>query len=73
MRQRLKLFTGEEPDVLPLPTPQISVRLRDITRALTDAARGNRTWLQDFEDDEVRVSADLYEVISAYIQLRPGA
>lgn len=73
MRHRLRLFTGEEADVLPLPTPQISVRLRDITHALTDAARGNRTWLQDFENDEVRVSADLYEVLAAYLELRPGA
>jgi len=73
MRHRLRLFTGDEPDVLQMPTPQISVRLRDITQALTDAARGNRTWLQDFEDDEIRVSADLYEVLSAYLELRPGA
>jgi hypothetical protein len=73
MRQRLRLFTGEEPDVLTMPAPQITVRLRDITQALTDAARRNRSWLQDFEDDEVRVSADLYEVLAAYLQLRPGA
>lgn len=73
MRQRLRLYTGEPEDVIPLPPPQITVRLRDITRALTDAALGNRSWLQDFEDDEVKVSADLYEVISAYMQMKPRA
>ncbi len=51
----------------------MSVRLGDITRALTDAARRDRTWLHDFEDDEIRVSADLYEIITACIEMRPGA
>lgn len=73
MRQRLRLFTGDEPDVLPMPAPQMSVRLRDITQALTDAARWNRAWLHDFENDEVRISADLYEILAAYLELRPGA
>lgn len=73
MRHRLRLFTGDEPDILPMPEPQITMRLGDITRALRDAGRWDRTFLQDFEDDEVRVSADLYEVLSAYMRLRPGA
>lgn len=73
MRHRLRLFTGDEPEVLPLQHPQVTVRLGDITRVLTEAARWNRTWLHDFEDDEVRVSSDLYEVLSAYLQVRPGA
>jgi len=41
--------------------------------ALVHALRCNRTWLEDFEDDELQVSADLYEVISAYTHLRPSA
>lgn len=73
MRQRLRLFTGDDADVLPMPQPQVSVRLGDITRALSDANRRNRAWLDDFEDDEVRVSPDLYEVITAYLRVRPGA
>ncbi|MBI1345397.1 hypothetical protein GC163_03830 [bacterium] len=73
MRHRLRLFTGDDPDVLPLRPQQMTVRLGDVTRALTDAARRNRTWLQDFEDDEIRVSPDLYEIITAYVEMRPGA
>lgn len=73
MRHRLRLFTGDDVDVLPIRSQTMSVRLGDVTRALTDAALSNRTWLQDFEDDEIRVSADLYELITAYIELRPGA
>ncbi len=73
MHHRLRLFTGDDVDVLPLRQQTMSVRLGDITRALTDAARRDRTWLHDFEDDEIRVSADLYEIITAYVEMRPGA
>ncbi len=72
MRQRLRLFTGDDaPDTA--TAEQVTVRLGDISRALRDATRWNRTWLDDFADDEVQVSADLYEIISAYMRLRPGA
>lgn len=73
MRHRLRLFTGDEADVLPMPAPHVTVKLGDISRALVEANRRSRTWLEDFADDEIKVSADLYEVISAYMRLRPGA
>lgn len=73
MRHRLRLFTGDDVDVLPMRPQTMSVRLGDITRALTDASRDQRTWLSDFEDDEIRVSADLFEIINAYMEMRPGA
>lgn len=72
MRPRLRLFTGEADD-RPEHEPNMTVRLGDITRVLSDAASWDRTWLSDFEDDEVRVSTDLYEVISSYSHLRPSA
>ena len=72
MRPQLRLFTGEE-ETLAFPAPQIRMRLGDITQALNDACRWNRTWLNDFEDDEIGISPDLYEVLSAYLELRPGA
>jgi hypothetical protein len=70
MRHRLRLFTGDD---VAVAEPQVSVRLGDMTAVLADAARWNRTWLSDFADDEIQVSADLYEVLSAYLHLRPGA
>lgn len=74
MRPRLRLFTGEdEGNIATAPEPQVSVRLGDITQVLADAYRRERTWLMDFEDDEVRVSPDLYDVLSAYWRLRPSA
>jgi hypothetical protein len=70
MRDRLRLFTGGESVAT---AEQVTIKLGDISRALRDASRWNRTWLDDFADDEVQVSSDLYEILSAYIQMRPGA
>ncbi len=71
MRPRLKLFVGDESTAV--AAPQMTVRLGDITEALADAVRYNRTWLRDFADDEVSIPADLYEVLSTYWAVRPGA
>lgn len=71
MRPRLKLYHGDES--ADIPEPQVTVRLGDITQILTDAIRSDRTWLSDFEDDEVQVTADLYEILSSYWHLRPSA
>jgi len=72
MRPRLRLFTGDD-DGPALAEPPVCVRLNDITRVLEDAVRCGRTWVHDFADDEVQISADLYEVLSAYWHLRPSA
>ena len=72
MRHRLRLFTGEESSAQDV-AENVTVRLGDISRALLDATRWNRTWLDDFENDEIQVSSDLYEILSAYMRLRPGA
>jgi len=72
MRHRLRLFTGDEV-VAPMVEQPVNVRLADISRALLDAARRNRAWLEDFADEEIQVSPDLYEILSAYVRMRPGA
>jgi len=74
MRHRLRLFTGEDSPA-PVEDSRFSVRVRlgEISNALLDAVRGDRAWLEDFADDEVAVSADLFEVLSAYRRYRPGA
>ena len=72
MRPRLRLYNGEVQQALPAPPP-ITIRLGEMTRILRDAVASDRTWLEDFEDEEVQVSPDLYEVLSAYWQLRPSA
>ena len=72
MRHRLRIFTGQEEATPEIPE-NVTVRLGDISRALIDATRWNRTWVNDFADDEIQVSTDLYEILSAYMRLRPGA
>jgi hypothetical protein len=72
MRHRLRIFTGED-ESPEQTTENVTVKLGDISRALLDATRWNRTWVADFADDEIQVSSDLYEILSAYIRMRPGA
>ena len=72
MRHRLRIFTGEDVTEQ-TETENVTVKLGDISRALLDATRWNRTWISDFADDEIQVSSDLFEILSAYMRLRPGA
>ena len=52
----------------------ITVTLGEVLPLLVDAARSQRTWLSDFEDDDVTIPADLYEVLQAYQYFqRPSA
>jgi hypothetical protein len=48
----------------------VQLRLSEILPLLADAVRSERTWLRDFEDDEISISMDLYEVILAYQHCR---
>ena len=72
MRPRLRLFTGDE-SVATLPEPVVNISFAELTRILSDASSVDRTWLQDFADDEICVSGDLYDVLCACRHLRPSA
>ena len=56
-----------------LPAPTVGVRFGDLLPLITLAQRRNYLWLQDFLEDEVRVTADLYEVLRAFQTYRPSA
>jgi hypothetical protein len=56
-----------------LPAPVVGIRLRDLLPLIALAQRRNYLWLQDFLDDEIRVTADLYEVLQAFRAYRPSA
>lgn len=43
-----------------------TVPLMDVLPLLADAVQSPRIWLRDFEDDEISISMDLYEVLLAY-------
>lgn len=46
--------------------PTVRVSLAELLPLVTIAKRHNYLWLQDFLDDEVCVTADLYEVLRAF-------
>lgn len=48
----------------------VTVQAGEVFALLADAVRSQRTWLNDFADEEIKISADLYEVILAYQHCR---
>ena len=72
-QSQLRVYHGPHDDTVtavpPLPGT-VRVPLGQIFPLLADAVSSNRTWLQDFSDDEVTISSDLYEVILAYQHFR---
>ena len=48
------------------PREMVSVRISEILPLLGEAVLSERTWLDDFADDEISVPHDLYEVVLAY-------
>jgi hypothetical protein len=51
----------------------ITVNVGEVLPLLADAVASQRTWLTDFVDDEITISADLYEVLLAYKYYRHPA
>jgi hypothetical protein len=53
---------------------KVTVPLKDVLETLAEAVYRNRGWIQDFADDEITISTDLFEVILAYQHYhRPSA
>jgi hypothetical protein len=48
----------------------ITVSLGEVLPLLADAVNNHRTWLDDFEDDSITMSTDLFEVLMAYQYFR---
>ena len=53
--------------------PVVRVSLGDLLPLIALAHRNNYLWLQDFLDDEVAITSDLYEVLRAFRCHRPSA
>ena len=53
--------------------PSVPIRLVDLYPLLAQAYRDNYVWLRDFEDDELLVSRDLFEVVRSFSNCRPSA
>ena len=73
-RARLRVFPHPE-DQEPSRTrgAVVPIRLADLYPLLAQAYRDHYVWLRDFEDDEVMVSPDLFEVVRAFAGYRPSA
>lgn len=75
-RSQLRIYygpqteTGAELAEINEPRDTVAVPLGEIFPLLADAVRSERTWLRDFENDEITISSDLYEVILAYQHYR---
>ena len=71
----LRLFPRTDEEA-PKPVEQeatVSVRLGELYPVLKQALRANYAWLRDFQDDEIRVTQDFYDVVRAFAGLRPSA
>ena len=71
MRSRMRLFAGHEEPSFAVSS-QVTVKLGDVTTLLDEAHRSNRAWLMDFADDEIQVSRDLFEVLTAVRRVHAG-
>ena len=74
---RLRVYFGPDdnsqdaaPTYPAVTDDRVTVRLGEIADWLADAMHSGRTWLRDFEDDELIISSDLYDIIVAYQKYR---
>jgi hypothetical protein len=72
-RRLLRVFPTPEPEAPPAPEAGVRIRLGELLPLVAMAQRMHFVWLQDFLDDEVCVTSDLYEVLQAFRSCRPSA
>jgi hypothetical protein len=72
MAANLRVYPLSQEDATEGPAT-VRVSLGDLLPLVALAHRHNYLWLQDFLDDEVVITADLYEVLRAFRCTRPSA
>ena len=75
---QLRIYRGPGESTAPAQSstcsPQVTVTVGEVLPLLAHAVASQRTWLKDFAEDEISISADLYEVLLAYqYYRRPSA
>ena len=71
---RLRLFPRpEDSEFDDSNHPSVPIRLVDLYPLLARAYQDNYVWLRDFEEDQILVSNDLFEVVRAFSDSRPSA
>ena len=66
-------YTNEESTVCERQEASISVRLGELFPVLAHALQADYAWLRDFEDDEIHLTPDFYDVVRAFSGVRPSA
>ncbi len=67
----LRLYTlPEDYDEAPPQEPAVRIRLGDLLPLVALAQRNHYIWLEDFLDDEVMVTNDLYDILQAFRSIR---
>jgi len=73
----LKIYRGPETDAATTSSARhdpaddtVTVAFGEVLPLIADAIASERTWLKDFEIDDITITRDLYEVLSAYQYFR---
>ena len=72
MRNRLRIFPADETVQSPA-LAKVTLKLGEILEPLAEAYHSQRTFVEDFADDEVQIPADLYEALLASISMPKSA
>ncbi|WP_435017236.1 hypothetical protein TA3x_004833 [Tundrisphaera sp. TA3] len=67
---RLRVFQPDSQPAEELSEPSVPIRLAELYPLLAQAQRDNYQWLRDFEDEDLLVSRDLFEVVRAFSDMR---
>ncbi len=73
MAAQLRVYPESLEENYDVQKPTVRVSLGELLPLIALAKRHNYLWLQDFLEDEVCVTPDLYEVLRAFSSYRPSA
>jgi hypothetical protein len=73
MAAHLRVYPTSLDSRLDAQEPTVRVSLGELLPLIAVAQRKNYLWLQDFLEDEVSITPDLYEVLRAFRSYRPSA
>ena len=51
----------------------VEISLHELLDTVGEAVATNRAWADDFRNEKIKISTDLYEIISAYRQMKRAA
>ena len=73
MAAHLRVYPTSHDTMVEAQEPTVRVSLGELLPLIAVAQRKNYLWLQDFLEDEVSITSDLYEVLRAFRSYRPSA